>query len=93
MAVYALEGVRLTFKVGLKIAETVVKVTLGGILDIKEVSFGARLAAAQSGHVRGRVVLVLLGHTQVLNMDITLHAISGMVPALVDAAKSAIDIF
>ena len=89
-AVQGLDVVRVAFKEGLKIVEIFVQKTLGEIFNIEEVSFSAPLSNAESGAVHGRVVLILLGETQILSMYITLRDLDGMVPALVDAAKSAI---
>ena len=52
-----LEGVKIVYQAGTKALTAIINFTLGGVFDIREVSFDVALSTAATGHFRTSIVV------------------------------------
>ncbi|KAI8493018.1 Troponin I, slow skeletal muscle [Branchiostoma belcheri] len=89
----ALTAVKETHKFGIKVAEKVTTGVLGGVLDIREISFSATVAVAKTGSFKGRMKASFFGDNPVtINFSIKIYSIEDMVTAICDVIKDILDV-
>ncbi|CAH1781115.1 unnamed protein product [Owenia fusiformis] len=89
----ALDGVNEAQKAGLKAASFITRLTLGGIINIKEISFNVELAVANTGEFGGTIVVSFLGRSDdTFSFQIKLYSIESMVGILVDKVKDLLNL-
>ena len=65
-----LEAVKVLFKAGLQAISAIVRFTLGGIFDIRKISFDVGLGVATGGHFRVSLAMTLFGNWKELSLDL-----------------------
>ena len=77
-----LEAVKVAYQVGIKALSAIIRFTLGGIFDIREIAFDVGLSAAASGHFRVSVAVVIFEHLKRLTLDIDLSNVLSFIRSL-----------
>ena len=83
-AVAALEAVKQTYRVGVEAANQIARFGLGGIVNLKEITFDVSLGEAAGGSFRGSVRGCLAGNNVRLNIHINLHDVIAIARQIAD---------
>ena len=82
-----LEGVKRVHEVGVDVRKAVARYSLGGLFEVRHLSFDTKIGAANSGTFSGRASLKILGRTRTLSLTIRLKSLPSMIPDLVNHVR------
>ena len=86
MAKGVLEGVKQTVRAGAEAAKFVVRLGLGGIINIKKIEFDVKIGLVESGHFSGTIVVSFLRKTDVtLSFTLQFESVENMASDLANA--------
>ena len=77
-----LEAVKIAYQAGTKALAAIVKFTLGGIFDIREVAFDVGLSTAVGAHFRVSIVVSIFNHLKRLSLYINLRNILSFIRSI-----------
>ena len=77
-----LEGVKRTYQAGTKALSAITSFTLGGVFDIREVSFDVALSAAATGHFRASIVVSIFRKVKRFTLNINLRNILSFIKTI-----------
>ena len=77
-----LEGVKRTYQAGTKALTAIVNFGLGGVFDIRELTFDVALSSAATGHFRVSVLLSIFRKLKRFSLNINLRNILSFVKAI-----------
>ena len=77
-----LEGVKRTYRAGTQALAAVARFGLGGVFDVKELSFDVALSAAATGHFRVSAVVKIFGRSKRFGLNINLRNILSFVKSI-----------
>ena len=77
-----LEGVKRAYQAGTKALSAIASFGLGGVFDIREVSFDVALSAAATGHFRSSIVLSIFRKLKRFTIDINLRNILSFIKSI-----------
>ena len=89
----ALTKLERTYKAATKAVSTIANVGLGGVFDIREVSFDVALSTAATGHFRASIVVSIFRKLKRFSLDINLRDILSFVKAIGERAVKGIKHF
>ena len=89
-AIYALEGAKYVQRAGLAVSEAIISFGLGGLINIRKLSFDVRLAVAEGGSFKGEMDVIICNNRLQMEFNINVNSVSSMVDSLVDAVKDTI---
>ena len=88
-----LEGVNRAYQAGTKALSAIVSFGLGGVFDIREVSFDVALSTAATGHFRALIEVSIFRKLKRFSLDINLRNILSFVKAIGERAVKGIKKF
>ena len=88
-----LEGVKRAYQAGTKALSAVAKFGLGGVFDIRRVSFDVALSTAATGHFRASIVVSIFRKLKRFSLNINLRDILSFVKAIGERAFKGIKKF
>ena len=74
-----IEGVKRAYQAGTKALSAIAKYGLGGVFDIREVSFDVALSTAATGHFRASIVVSIFRKLKRFSLNINLRDILSFV--------------
>lgn len=87
----ALVVVQHTVRYGLEAAKWIVRLGLGGLINIRKIEFEVKIGLVSSGHFRGSIEISLLGrHYYTTGFNLHLNSIEEMVQDLVKLVRKSI---
>ena len=89
-AVAALEAVKQTYRVGVEAGNQIARFGLGGVVNLKEITFDVSLSAAAGGSFGGSVRGCLAGNNVQLNININLHDVVAIARQIADHVISGL---
>ena len=89
----ALEGVKRSYKEVTKAISTIANIGLGGVFDIREVSFDVALSTAATGHFKASIVVSIFNKLERFSLDINLRDILSFVKTIGEHAIKGIKKF
>ena len=89
-AVAALEVVRQTYRVGVEAGNQIARFGLGGVVNLKEITFDVLLSAAAEGSFGGSVRGCLAGNNVQLDININLHDVVAIARQIADHVISGL---
>ena len=88
-----LEGVKRAYQAGTKALSAIVSFGLGGVFDIREVSFDVALSTAATGHFRASIAVSIFRKLKRFSLDINLRNILSFVRAIGERAVKGLKKF
>ena len=89
----ALTRLERTYKAATKAVSTIANAGLGGVFDLREVSFDVALSTAATGHFRASIVVSIFRKLKRFSLDINLRDILSFVKAIGEHAVKGIKNF